>query len=64
MSNPNSSSEKTRPKYKKWLINLVILVVVTIVMLALAEGAMRWIDGYRMSTIELDQNNSALPPTE
>ena len=64
MSNPNSSSEKTHPKYQKWLINIVILIVVTVVMLAMAEGAMRWIDGYRLSTIELDQDNNALPPTE
>ncbi len=64
MSDPNSSLEKTNPKYKKWLINIAILIIVTVVMLAMAEGAMRWIDGYRLSTIELDQDNNALPPTE
>ena len=64
MSNPISNSEKTSPKYKKWLINIAILIIVTIVMLAMVEGAMRWIDGYRLSTIELDQDNNTLPPTE
>jgi hypothetical protein len=42
-------------KAKKWAINITILVVVTVVMLLLAEVGMRWLDGYRLSTLELDQ---------
>ena len=43
-------------KYKKWLINILVFIAVTILMLAVAEMAMRWLDGYQMSTIELQQN--------
>ena len=43
-------------KYKKWLINILILVVAIALMLAIAELAMRWIDGYQLDTIELEQN--------
>ena len=44
------------PKYKKWLINIFILIVVTVLMLAVAEGAMRWLDGFQLSTLELQQD--------
>jgi flagellar basal body-associated protein FliL len=43
-------------KYKKWLINILILVMAIVLMLAVAEFAMRWIDGYQLTTIELEQN--------
>ena len=43
-------------KYKKWIINIIIVLIVTVVMLMLAEFAFRWIDGYRMSTLELNQD--------
>ena len=43
-------------KFKKWIINITILIVVTIVMLLLAEIALRWLDGFRMSTLELKQD--------
>ncbi len=40
---------------KKWVINLLILLLVTVLMLTLAETAMRWLDGYQLSTFELQQ---------
>jgi hypothetical protein len=43
-------------KYKKWLINILIFIVTMVLMLAVAEIAMRWIDGYQLNTIELEQN--------
>ena len=45
-------------KYKKWAINLLILVIATIAMLVLAELGMRWLDGYRLSTMELRQDTT------
>lgn len=48
----------SRARYKKWLINLLILVLVTVLMLAVAEMAMRWLDGYQMSTFELQQDSN------
>ena len=51
-------------KYKKWLINIVIVLIVTVVMLMLAEFAFRWIDGYRMSTIELKQDATKIEQSE
>ena len=45
-----------RAKYKKWLINILIVIIATVVMLALAEVGMRIIDGYRLTSIELEQN--------
>lgn len=43
-------------KAKKWIINIILIVVVTAAMLLLAEAAMRWLDGYQMSHIELQQD--------
>lgn len=43
-------------KVKKWIVNIVILIIATILMLAVAEVGMRWWDGYRLSTLELNQN--------
>ena len=62
-----SNTEKEidpRSKYKRWLINIIIIVVATVVMLALAETALRWIDGYRFSTLELNQNNTEIQSSE
>ena len=47
-----------KSKYKKWLVNLVIFIVAMVLILAFAETAMRWIDGYRLSTLELDQGDT------
>ena len=46
----------SKSKYKRWLINIVIVVVVTVLMFALAEVAMRWYDGFQLSTLELQQD--------
>lgn len=43
-------------KTKKWVINILLVIVVTVAMLLLAEAAMRWLDGYQMSHIELQQD--------
>ncbi len=60
----SKSGKRTTPKYKRWLINIIILIVVTIVMLLLSEMAFRWLDGYQMSTIELNQNPDAVQPAQ
>ncbi len=52
----------TMSKTKKWTINIIIAVVVTVVMLALAEVGMRWLDGYRLSTFELKQGVNQTQP--
>ena len=58
-SSTKSRSTTVRPaKYKKWLINIFILILALFLMLALGEGAMRWIDGYQLSNVELRQNAS------
>ena len=51
-------------KYKKWLINILVLIAVTILMLAVAEVAMRWLGGYQMSTLELQQNLKSVQQEE
>lgn len=56
--------KKQPQKYKRWVINLVILVLVTLLMIALSEVAFRWIDGYQFSTIELNQDPDSIQPTE
>ena len=43
-------------KSKKWLVNIFILIIAVVLMLAVAEGAMRWLDGYELSTFELQQD--------
>jgi hypothetical protein len=58
MSKLGSPPSQTKSKHKKWLINLLILILVTVLMLALAEGVMRWLDGYKLSTLELDQDTT------
>jgi hypothetical protein len=42
-------------RYKKWIINILIFVVAIVLMLAIAEVAMRWIDGYQLTSVELEQ---------
>ncbi len=59
-----TDSNKHQAKYKQWLINIVILIVVTAVMLMLVEVATRIIDGYQLTTIDLNQDTRALPPSE
>lgn len=49
---------QTPSKYKKWLLNLFILILATVLLLALAETAMRWIDGYQLSTLQLEQDHN------
>jgi hypothetical protein len=46
----------TSSKTKKWLVNIFILVITVALMLAIAEVAMRWLDGYQLSTFELQQD--------
>jgi hypothetical protein len=41
---------------KKWTVNILILIIVTVVMLILAEIGMRWMDGYGVSSFELKQD--------
>lgn len=48
----------TQRKYRHWLINLFILILVTALMLALGEGFFRWWDGFQLSTVKLEQNTS------
>ena len=43
-------------KRKKWLVNIFILILAAALMLAVAEVAMRWLDGYQLSTFELQQD--------
>jgi hypothetical protein len=43
-------------KVKKWIINLLIALIVTVITLSAVEMAMRWIDGYQLSTLELQQD--------
>lgn len=64
MTHRNPSQSQSAKPYKKWAINIIFLVLVTMLMLALAEGAMRWLDGYELSTLELNQNPAAVQPTE
>jgi hypothetical protein len=50
----------SRSKLRKWVINLLILLLVTVLMLAIAETAMRWLDGYQLSTFELQQQSEGV----
>ena len=43
-------------KVKKWIINLLLALIVTVITLSAVEMAMRWIDGYQLSTLELQQD--------
>jgi hypothetical protein len=46
----------SQKKAKKWFINIFILIIAIVFMLVFAEIAMRWIDNYQLTTIELEQN--------
>ena len=46
----------SQSKYKKWLVNIFILILATILMLVMVEATMRWLDGYQLSTFELQQD--------
>lgn len=63
-----SSKEQLRTPgkrlYRKWAVNLIILVAVTVLMLALAEIALRWVDGYTLSNFELEQSNTPIQSAE
>ncbi len=48
-----------KAKYKRWVTNILILIVAILLMLALSEVAFRWLDGYDVTTIELNQNSNA-----
>jgi hypothetical protein len=59
---PNPGS--TGSRYKNWIINLLILAAATIIVLALAETALRWLDGYQFSSLKLNQDNAVATPAE
>ncbi|MBE7468938.1 MAG: hypothetical protein DPW09_08995 [Anaerolineae bacterium] len=47
-------------KPRNWLINLLLLVLATILMLALSEGLLRWFDGFQLSSLKLNPNNTTI----
>ena len=53
-----AETPKKQPKSKKILINVIILIVALMIMLAASEGVMRWIDGFQLSTLELNQDTT------
>ena len=50
------SPSSQRSNWKKWAINILIVIVVTLVMLAVAEVGMRVIDGFQLFSVDLEQN--------
>ena len=64
MTKPKSQPISVRASLKKWTVNIVILLAITLLMLVLAEGAMRWWDGYQLSSLELNQQPAAGQITE
>jgi ABC-type Fe3+ transport system permease subunit len=54
-SSPPQQPEQQSPRWKKWAINILIVVVVTIAMLAVAEVGMRVIDGFQLFSVDLEQ---------
>jgi hypothetical protein len=48
-------------KLRHWLVNLLLLILATALMLALSEGLLRWLDGYQLSTLKLNQDNTTIP---
>jgi hypothetical protein len=58
MSKPGRGEGQTQSRYKRWLLNLFILLLASLLLLALAETAMRWIDGYQLSTLQLEQDHN------
>ena len=51
---------RSKSKRKSWLINLFVLIVALVLMLALGEVVMRWIDGYELSGLELRQDDTTI----
>ena len=51
-------------KRKKWLVNILILLITVVLMLAVTEVAMRWLDGYQLSTFELQQDPTTDQPVD
>jgi|GEM_PF-2716351 len=47
-------------KPRNWLINLLLLVLATMLMLALSEGLLRWFDGFQLSSLKLNPNNTTI----
>jgi len=64
MSHIKPGPKRARSKAKKWMINLFILIIATILILALGESLVRWIDGYQLTTLKLNQDNATLQQTE
>jgi hypothetical protein len=56
-----SSSPPAKRKYRNWLINAFILILVTILMLALGETFFRWWDGFQISNLKLEQSTDNSP---
>lgn len=49
--------KQANSKLRNWLVNLILLLLATALMLVLSEGLLRWFDGYRLSTLKLNQDN-------
>jgi len=64
MSNLETDSDRSKSRLRRWMINLFILVLAIAVMLALAEGATRWLDGFQLSTLQLKQDTTSIQPDE
>lgn len=54
-SSSSQQPEKQPSKLKKWAINILIVIIVTIAMLAVAEVGMRVIDGFQLFSVDLEQ---------
>jgi hypothetical protein len=52
--------KQANSKLRNWLVNLILLILATALMLVLSEGLLRWFDGYRLSTLKLNQDNTTI----
>ncbi|GIK38877.1 MAG: hypothetical protein BroJett011_27100 [Chloroflexota bacterium] len=52
--------KQANSKLRNWLVNLILLILATALMLVLSEGLLRWFDGYRFSTLKLNQDNTTI----
>jgi hypothetical protein len=50
--------QRSKSKFRHWFINLLILVIVTILMLLLGEGFLRWLDGFQFSSLKLEPDQT------
>jgi len=57
----NWSWKPPHSKLRHWLINLFLLILATALVLVLSEGLLRWFDGFQLSTLKLNQDNTAIP---